>query len=149
MVLQNSVSIDICLLQSSAVPWSPTVVLRESSLYFNISPHLLTRVTQGDFSPFFSRTPSIWKFWGRGSKLSRICDLHHNCGRTGSLTDGTTAGTQGFFKNMTPSLECVLQAQGTVCRQPGPVTFFITFSLNVSLALSSVFSQMSPTCGSC
>lgn len=106
------------------------LVPRKPSLSFSISPHLLSSVTNADPPPF-SPTPSVWKFGGRGSNLSHICELYHNCGKTGSLTPGATVGTHRFFNKMTPSLESFLQAQGTVCRQPGLLIFFTTFCLKV------------------
>ena len=46
------------------------------------------------FFPFFSHTWGIWKFPSQGWNLSHICNLHHSCGNTRSLTHCSGLGVE-------------------------------------------------------
>ena len=59
----------------------------------NLTGVFLSTQFWGFFFSLFRRTCGSWEFLGQGSNLSTICDLHHSCGNTRSLTH-CTGGTK-------------------------------------------------------
>ena len=84
-------------------------------MFITNSQVMLTMLVQEPhltFFSFFSLTHSIWKFLGQGLKWSHICDQHHSCGNSGSLTHYTGSGW-GLNRHIQYAVGVALKIQKT------------------------------------